>query len=201
MRSRGDDHRLVRPLHASEAGEITLVVDREPFCHPPGQIQIGKERGRAAEDVLREPPPSARAIEMEDVRELVRDDEREPVIVEAERQVVERRMRVHDHAIRGKGRRRSVREVDVVRDHEIDRPARLDELRREPRVRTLRAHRRASRRRLERWREVHVKVLRVDRAPVRVRHHLRARTLRCTDCNRERGERAPERHCAGSDRK
>ncbi len=169
----GDDHLLVRAFDATEAREIALEVDRESLGRPSGQVLIREERGRPAENVLRHTPPSACAIQMEDVRELVRDDEREPVIVVAEREIIQRRMRVDDHAIRWEWRRRSIREVDVVCHHQIDRASRLHEPLGQLRVRALRAHRRAARRGLERWREVDVKMLRVDRAPVRVRDHLR----------------------------
>ena len=172
-RGGGDDHLLVRAVHASVAREVALEVHREPLRHPAGLVQVREERGRASEHVLRDAPPPARAIQMKDVRELVRDHERKPVIVVAKAQIIEWRMRVHDDAVRRERRRRSVREVDVVGNDEIDRPARLVQLRREFIVRPLGAHRRAARRRLELRCEVDVKVARVDRAPVRVRRHLR----------------------------
>ncbi len=51
---------------------------------------------------------------MEDVRQLVGDDELQPVVVEAQRRRVDGRLRVDDDAVRRQRRREAVRDVAVV---------------------------------------------------------------------------------------
>ena len=85
----------------------------------------------------RHAPPPGGAIEMEDVRELVRHDEIDPVVEKTQRRRVDRRTRIDDDAVRRKDRRVAVRNVEIVGDREFDRPAWNMELLRQAAVRAL----------------------------------------------------------------
>ena len=75
---------MFRALQSSDTGEARFEVDGQTFEHPPRLVQIREEQWISDEDRLSEPPDAARAIEMEDVGQLVGDDERVPVIVVAQ---------------------------------------------------------------------------------------------------------------------
>ncbi|MCA1792051.1 MAG: hypothetical protein LC667_20030 [Thioalkalivibrio sp.] len=66
-------------------------------------------------------------VEVDDVRQLVRDDEVEPIVEIAEARFVDRRTRVDGHAIRRRDLGEAVREIGVVGDENVDRPARKRE--------------------------------------------------------------------------
>ena len=136
-RRRARDHAMLGSLDAARAGELRLLVDRESFGEPRRRIRVGKERRGAAEDVLAERPDAARAIEMEDVRELVRDDELRPVVRVAERRLRDGRIGVDDDAVRGERRGGAVGEIDVVGEDEVDHAARRMHLARQLGVRAL----------------------------------------------------------------
>src|SRR5205823_11707747 len=84
-RARARDHAMLGALDAAGAGESRLVVNGQPLRQPGGIVLVREEIGGSAEDKLREPPHAARAIEMKDVRQLVSDDHRAPVVSEAQR--------------------------------------------------------------------------------------------------------------------
>ena len=112
---------------------------------------------------------------MKDVRQLVGDDERVPVIVVAQPGCIGGRMRVHHDTIRRERRGVSVYVVDVVRDNEVYRSPRWYQLRRQLGVRAFGVDCRSSRLFLHRRREVHAKMGRAERPPMLVRRKLRAR--------------------------
>ena len=94
------DHAMLGPFDASRAGELGFLVDRESFGQPRRRIRVWEKQRRAAEDLLAERPNAARAVEMKDVRQLVRDDELCPVIRVAKRGLRHRRIGVDDDAVR-----------------------------------------------------------------------------------------------------
>jgi len=65
---------MLRALQAADSGEAGLVVDGQAFVNPAGLVEIREKQCVATEDRLPERPDAARAIEVEDVRELVGDD-------------------------------------------------------------------------------------------------------------------------------
>src|SRR5438128_683464 len=102
------DHAMLRAFDASGAGELRLFVDGKAFDEPRRRVEIRKERVGASEDVLANRPQPARAVEMEDVRELVGDDELAPVVRVAERRFADRWVREDGDAIRRVRRGESV---------------------------------------------------------------------------------------------
>ena len=71
---------MLRALDPTGPGEIRFLVDRESFGEPGRIVEIREQQLRAAEYVLTERPDAARAVEVKDVRQLVRDDQLRPVI-------------------------------------------------------------------------------------------------------------------------
>ena len=188
---------MLGSFDAAGAGDLRLLVDGESFGEPRRRIEIRKQRRRAAEDVLPERPDAARAIEMEDVRQLVGDDHLPPVVGVAQRRFGDRRIGEDDDAVRRKGRRGAVRGVDVVGDDDVDLAARRMELLRELRVRALGVGGDAAREAFGVRIEVDVEVRRRDRAPVDATgFDLRA----SSDASRNADviEAAVRRTCAGS---
>src|SRR5579884_1422176 len=131
------DHAMLGSLDASGAGQPRLLVDGESFGEPRRRVEIRKERGGAAEDMLADEPQAAGAIEMEDVGELVGDDELSPVVGVAQRRLVDGRIGVDDDAIRRIRRGVAVREIDIVGEDDVDHAARGMQLLRQLGVRTL----------------------------------------------------------------
>src|ERR1035437_3328592 len=168
-------HGVVVPDDAARAGEARLVVDGDPLVEPAWRVQVREEERVATEHVLRRTPPAGRAVEMEDVRELMGHDEVYPVVEKTQRRRIDRRARVDDDAVRRKDRRIPVRDVEIVADREIDRTARFVQFLREAAVRALDAARGTARDRLESRREVDVKMFGGDRLPVQVGRDLRVR--------------------------
>ncbi len=181
-RGRIHQHPLVGAGHATAPRDLALEVRGEPLDHPAGIVQIREEHGRPAEHALGHAPPSTRPIQVEDMRELVREDEREGIIVVAERRHVEWRVHVDDDPVGRRLEREPVRVVDVVGDDDVDRSTRRVEPRGEPDVCGLGGRCGAAGSDLERRGEVHREMRRAKRAPGRVGHHLA-----------ERGARAGER--------
>ena len=136
---------------------------------------------------------------MEDVRELVRDDERKPVLVEAQRVALDGRRREHDDAIVRQRRGVSVRVVGIVGDDEIDCASWRLQLLRQLYIRTLGRSSRDASLELEANRDVNVKVLGVERAVALVRRGLR---VGC-DCGCEQQQRREQGmlHRVASERK
>jgi len=174
----GEQHALVRPVHAAGAGDVALVEHGEAFGDPRRLVLVGKEERRAAEHILREAPPAARAIQVEHVRELVRDDQLEPIIVVAERHDIEAGARIHEDAVGGVRRGGPIGEIDVVGDDEVDGAARRVQSLGERRVGLLGVHGGAARRLFFGRCEVDGEVGGAERAPVGVGHDLRARAGR-----------------------
>ena len=84
----------------AEPRQPGLVVDGQALGQPGGRVEVRKEQRIATEDVLRDAPPAAGAIEVEDVGQLVLDDERVPVAVESQRLDVDRWVGVEQDPIR-----------------------------------------------------------------------------------------------------
>ncbi len=112
---------------------------------------------------------------MENVRELVGDDERVPVIVVAETGSVRGWVRIDDDSIRWEWRRVAIHEIDVVRDDEIDDAAWRYELRRQLSVRTLGVDGGPARLFFDGRGKVHAEMLSTQRAPMLVGRELRPR--------------------------
>ena len=74
---------------------------------------------------------------MKDVRQLVHDHETLPAVVGLQRGIGDRRDEENGEAIGGINRRESVGRVDVVRQRQVDDPARWMQLAREQSVRAL----------------------------------------------------------------
>ncbi len=162
---RARDHAMLGPLDAPGAGEIRLLVDRHSLEEPRRRVEIREGRRRAAEDVLAQRPDAAHAIELEDVRQLVRDHHLCPIVRVAKRALVHRRIGVDDDAVRRERARGSVREVDVVAERDVDHAARRVHLARELVVRPLRVGGETARQRLERRVEIDAEVARREGAP------------------------------------
>ena len=110
------------------AGQARLEVYGQSFEHPSRLVQIGKKHRIAPEDRLSESPDPARAIEMENVGELVGDYECVPILVGAQSGRFGRRVRVENDPVGWKRRREAVYEIDVVGDDDIDRSSRRYQL-------------------------------------------------------------------------
>src|SRR5262245_37113825 len=75
-----DDRGEVAGVHPSHAGLRALFVSRDPFDLPGRQVQIWKRDGRSTEYGTHRSGPAHRPIEVHDVRELVHEDEAQPVV-------------------------------------------------------------------------------------------------------------------------
>ncbi len=165
-RRRARDHPVLGSEDAARAGEVRLLVDGHSLEQPRRRVQIRKRRRRATEDVLAERPDAAHAIEVEDVRQLVRDHQLRPIVRVAERRLRDRRIGVDDDAIRRKRRGVSVGEVGVVGEDDVDHPTRRMELVRQLVVRPLGVSGESTRDRLEGRIEVDSKMLGGEGGPV-----------------------------------
>ena len=75
-----DDGPEVAGVQAARGGDRALFVGGETLDLPRRQKQIGKRIRQAAEDASNKAGPSLRPIEMDDVRELVREGQPQPVV-------------------------------------------------------------------------------------------------------------------------
>ena len=165
-------HRELGVLQSSALRQARLVVDREPLREPGGTVRVGEERWPSAEHALRQAPYPADAIEVEDVGELVRDDDAQPVFVQAERAGFNWWCGEDDDPV---GRRWSgiaVGVVGVVGDDEIDGTPRLRQLRRELRIGSFRCGARHAAFPLQSHRDVNVEMPGVEREIAVVRGRL-----------------------------
>ena len=155
---RARHHRKVGAHVAATARELRLVVHRQSLFHPTRRERIGKEQGIPAKHRAPHHPRPTRAIDLEDVRHLMRDHHAQPVVVKAQLALRDRWNGIDHHAIRGKHLRVPVAGVHVVDNEQIYRTRRRCELARQLRIRHLRQQRRASRQRLLVGAEVHAKM-------------------------------------------
>ena len=123
-------HAVQRVVEATARREARLLVHGEPLGEPRRAVRVGKEVRRAPEHALRDAPDAARPIELEDVRQLVRDDELQPVLVEAEPGVLDRRHGEDDDPVRRRDDGVAVGVVRVVGDEQVDASTRRRERRR-----------------------------------------------------------------------
>jgi hypothetical protein len=93
-------HAVQRVVEATAAREARFLMDGEPLGEPRRAVRVGKEVRPATEHSLHDAPDTARPIEMEDVRQLVRDDELQPVLVEPEPRVLDGRRGEDDDPVR-----------------------------------------------------------------------------------------------------
>ena len=119
-----DDRAKVARVHAPFAGDRALLVGRQPLDLPRRQIQIRKRVRRAAEDPARDARPPLRPIEVDDVCELVREGEAQPVV---EHELRRRRPhRVDDDRVVGQRRGVAVRELGLIGEDDVRQTRRDD---------------------------------------------------------------------------
>ena len=159
---------MLRALEAADTCNARLEIHCQSFEYPAWLVEIGEQEWIATEDRLADAPDAPTAIEVEDVGELVRHDQRVPVFVITQTFCVGWRVRVNDDAIRRIHCRVTVDVVYVIGDHEIDRPAGRSELHRELSVGALGVYRGATRRLLERRCKVNSEMSGVQRSPVSI---------------------------------
>src|SRR5207302_266417 len=128
-------------------------------------ILVGKQAGSPAEHLLQRAPDTLRAVEVEDMRELVRGDEAQPAVVKQEAVVARRRRGENRDAARGKHGGEAVGRVDIVAQGEIHDAARWVQLPGEQGVRPLRLARLQQRHIAIRGPEVDAEVGGVEGAP------------------------------------
>ncbi len=125
------DHVVERAVDAPRLREIGLVPGGQSLRGPARYAaarEEGPRRGHAAEDGAQEAPERTGAIQVEDVRQLVRDHELHPVVEVAEAGVVHGRAGDDRDAVRGPHLRVAVGDVRVVGEEDVDAPGgRLDE--------------------------------------------------------------------------
>src|SRR5256885_670078 len=138
VRSRLSSTRAVAAAPPAAVRESRFVVGRESLDHPARLILVGEQSGSAAEHALQRAPDPPRAVEVKDVRELVRGDETQPAVVEQQAVVAGGRRDVDRDAARWKHRGEPVRRIDVVAQGEIHDTARRARLPGEEVVRPLR---------------------------------------------------------------
>ncbi len=174
--------------HPSRRRQPGLHVRRQPLRDPPRHGRRGEEQRRAPQHPPQRAPDPPRVVQVEGVRQLVGDDQLQPVVVERQGGLVHRRVRVDHHPVGGKGRGVAVGVVHVVADHQVH-PAggRPHQRGRELRVRRLRPVPRPPRERVQPLGVVHAEVGRVEGPPARVRRQLRPERRRR---EREGGEEA-----------
>ena len=169
-------HFVERAVHASGVSQRRLVPGRDALDDPPGHGKSGKERPAAPEPpehAARDPPEGTGAVEVEHVRELVDDDQLDPVVGIRQGEVVGGRPGVHRDPVRRPDLGRSVRDVDVVGQQEIDRSGGTrEELRGERPVRLLGHIGRVASQVFEMRGERDAKVLRRERPPGLIRRRL-----------------------------
>ena len=149
--------------------EPRFVVDRQPLHHPARLILVREKARHPAENGLHATPPARGAVEMKDVRQLVRGHEPQPVV--EIRQFGERRSQ-HRDAAGGEDRREAVGDVDVVAQGHVHHATRRAQLRRQQPPGPLRLAGRPLRRLAIGRPEVNEEVRRVQGAPLPGRVHL-----------------------------
>ena len=169
------DHRVMRAVRAPRAGEPRLLVDGESLDDPCRQIEVGKPERIPAEHALRRAPPSTGPIEVKEVSQLVRHQQRHPILGVPKRRGIDRRVRVDQQPVRRERERLAIRIVDVVGDDDVHRPARWHQRSGELRPCLFSRGRCPPRERLHVGREVHAKMRCVERAPLATRVDLRVR--------------------------
>ena len=183
------EHRELGAGKPTTATELGLVVHGQPLEDPRRRIRVGEEQCGAPEDALCATPDPSRAVEVEDVRQLVRHEDQVPVLVIAECRRVDRRPRVDHDPVAGIRRRVPVGEVDVVGEHQIHGAARRHELRAQPRVGELGVPGRPPCEFLELSREVHTEMRRGERAPLEVWTHLSCGAPGIGDTGEQEGQK------------
>ena len=151
--------------HAPAVREARLVVRRESLDQPRRLVFVREQPRGPSQHVLRDGPEAPRAVEVEDVSQLVRRDEPQPGVV-LEQPGIGRGRRGQDRdATGGKHRSESVGAIDVVAQREVHRAAWWMQLGGEQRVRPLRLARLGERDVAVRGTEVDAEVRRVEGAP------------------------------------
>ena len=172
---RAHDRAVERPVGAAPPRDARLVVDRETLDQPVGRVEVGEESRHPSEHAARQPPPAAREIELEDVRELVREPHVQPGVVVPQLDVARRRRREDerrgDRVLGGE----AVGVVGVVADDHLDATPRGREPRGEGRVRRLCVGGRLDAERFGLGADVHAEVHGLQREPPACRVHLRQR--------------------------
>src|SRR6476659_6576484 len=108
---------MLRSFEPPRAGEPRLVINGEAFGHPRRHVHVWEERGVSAKNRATESPDAFGSVQMEYVSQLVLNDERAPILVVAQRQIVHWWMSIDDNAIGGERSGVSVCVVHVVRDY------------------------------------------------------------------------------------
>ena len=201
----GQEHLGVEAArHPAAARQPRLVVGRQPLRHPARLIGVWKGTRDAAEHALNHAPHALGAIEMEDVRELVRRDEAQPVVEVLEAGVGRGGGGEHGEPVRREHRREAVGRVDVVAEHDVDDTARRMQLVAQQLVGALSLPRLALGRRARRGSEVDPEVRGVQGAPAAGRINLsrgspgkHAPQGECSQAPRRHGAR----HCCARSRR
>ena len=170
----------------------------------PSTTQPGDDDAREREGRLRPPEQCAEnpaqrpaVVEMEDVRQLVRDQLLEPVVEVGQREMIGGRPGEKDDAVGGPDRGEAVRCVVVVRQDDVDAPGwPRAELCRELPVGLLGQVSHPPAQRLKVLRKGDAKVLGLDRTPRFVGRHLSSRRRTNEQTNEYRDWKAvrPTRH-------
>ena len=108
-----DDVAEVSGVQPSFSGDRALFVRRQSLDLPGRQEEIWKRVGRASEDRARHPRPAFGSIEVHDVRELVREDQAQPVLRLGVRSG--RGHGVEDHGVVRDRRRVAVEQLGLIR--------------------------------------------------------------------------------------
>jgi len=104
----------------SAVRELRLVVHGQPLGEPRGGEEGGKEQRHAPEHLPPGGPDPTRAVEVKDVRELVRHDQLHPVLGQPQPLSLDGRSGEDGDTVRRKRGREAVGKVDVVGDDELD---------------------------------------------------------------------------------
>src|SRR5690606_32594444 len=108
----------------AESRERGLDLHSESLDRPEGRSECRKYRPRerhTAEYGAQDASQRSVRVEVKRVRELVDDDEVEPVLVECEGWQLDGRLRVDPDPIRRQRRRHPVRVIAIIRDDDVDR--------------------------------------------------------------------------------
>ena len=119
----GDHRREIAGMEASVAGHDAFFVGRETFDLPRRQEHVRKSQGHAPEDAADQARPPFGSIEVDNVRELVRERDAQPVVDVADEFRSRRPHGVQDDRVVGQGRRVAVGELGLIGEHDV-RPAR-----------------------------------------------------------------------------
>ncbi len=122
-----EERSKVPGVQASFVRARALFESRQPFDLPRGREEVRHRHRMTAEHAAQPRKPSARAIEMKDVRVLVNEHEAQPVAGVADRAVAARRRREDLDDVEGKWRRPSIRKVVLGDEDHVDAPVRPPE--------------------------------------------------------------------------